>query len=108
MPANRRNEPSLMASIVQLGNLLKVVNAIGCQSALTGRGSGTGNGLARMVFGKANAKGTSYDPIVLEPLTVPIGNHFVPPYGLVMPCEDTSKDPSGKWTQNKDRVGGWN
>ncbi len=90
----------LMALNFQPGFLVTVSNAIGCQVAISGRGSANGTGLPRVIFGSANSDGISNDPIVVEPGKAEIGSTFDPPFGLIMPTHYNLDDPKKFYTQD--------
>ncbi|KKL08761.1 hypothetical protein LCGC14_2572630 [marine sediment metagenome] len=93
-------EHQLMSMNFQPQFLVTVANAIGCQVALSGRGSGNGSGLPRVIFGSPNDDGSSNDPIVVEPSTAEIGSTFDPPFGLIMPVHYTLTDPNRFYNQD--------
>ena len=80
----------LMAASFQPLFFSRVASAIGCQLAVNGRGSGSGNGLPRWIFGDPGSSGSSSEPSIIEPVKNPIHSVFEPPFGLIMPCHLTA------------------
>ncbi len=103
-PKDRDNQPALMAASFQPSNFTKICQAIGCRIALDGRGSKSGDGDTRIVFGRAVQSGVSYDPFIVEPIKATIGQKFIPPFGLIMPLShQPDHKPGGYWYQEEKR-----